>query len=229
MPVTKSRPVGINRPKKISSQPRVHAQAGLPFRASKNVTKRHAGTIIGRGDDAEQTVAPETSGEQEAATSGEGPEQETEEKPEDAASEVAGSTAPEPDDEEPKKKKKSKLHPQERIHQIWKSYEPEYLGKVTKILPEPVPVADKPQTKPQKSLNASESYLQARAQCEETVKAIVEECLALNQKYTDVHFDLERDLKVTCQKNCLLGLVYDDEEAANDSSWPKDVKRVTVR
>lgn len=227
MPNRTSRPIGSSKPK-ISSQPRVHAQAGLPIRAGKAITKRHTGVFLGRGDEADEAVTRDSSEEQGQNNDGEDQEP-VKEKPDDA-SEAAGSTAPQADEDGLKKKKKQpKLHPQERIHQIWKNYEPEYLGKVTKILPEPVPIADKPKTKPQKSLSTAESYQQARAQCEIILKAIVDECLALNQKYTDVHFDIERDLKVTRQRNCLLGLVFDEDEANDDGNWPKDVKRVTVR
>ena len=121
------------------------------------------------------------------------------------------------------KKKSSKLHPQERINKLWKNYDPEYLGKATRILPEPIPTSNIAKRRAPKSQNAAESYREARAQCEQSVRKIIEECLAVNQKYTDVHFDLEQDLKVTRRRNCIDGLVQDDD----DKDDPEDVKRVT--
>lgn len=121
------------------------------------------------------------------------------------------------------KKKKPKLHPQERINKLWKNYDPEYLGKATRILPEPIPTSTAMKRSTPRSQNAAESYREARAQCEQSVRKIIDECLALNQKYTDVHFDLERDLKVTRKRDCIDGLVQSDEDRDN----PADVKRVT--
>lgn len=135
---------------------------------------------------------------------------------------TANGSAP-PQSEFGKKKKKPKLHPQERINKLWKNYDPEYLGKVTRILPEPVPASTASKSTAPKSQNAAESYREARAHCEQSVRKIIDECQAVNQKYTDVHFDLERDLKVTMKRDCIDGLVQDDE----DRDTPDDVKRVT--
>lgn len=134
---------------------------------------------------------------------------------------IAAVTAPPSD--AGKKKKKSKLHPQERIDKLWKNFDPEYLGKATRILPEPIPTSTTKKSKAPKSQNAAESYREARAQCEQSVRKIIDECLIVNQKYTDVHFDLERDLKVTQKRDCIDGLVQDDDDKDN----PTDVKRVT--
>jgi len=130
-------------------------------------------------------------------------------------------------DEAAKKKaaKKAKQHPQKIINQLWKNYDPVYLGRVTKVLPDSVPVATTPKSQPQKSHHTSGSYQEARAQCERDVQRIITECRALNQKYSDVHFDIERDLKVNGNRDCLDGLVVDEQE----TYWPQDVKRVTVR
>lgn len=131
--------------------------------------------------------------------------------------------SPPPSDAGPVKKKRAKVHPQKSISKLWKNFDPDYLGRVTRILPEtPAPVVSS--SRIQFSQNASESYKQARAVCEETVRKIVEECIALNQKYTDVHFDLERDLKITQKRDCIDGLIP-DEDGRDD---PSDVKRVTV-
>lgn len=123
------------------------------------------------------------------------------------------------------KKKKSKLHPQQRITKAWKNFDPEYVGKVTRVLPTSAPAVASSKPKPARSQNAAESYQQAREQCEADVRKIINECLALNQKYTDVHFDLEADLKVTRKRDCLDGLVQNGDEEDKDD--PADVKRVT--
>ena len=123
-----------------------------------------------------------------------------------------------------RKSKKPKPHPQERVRRLWKSFAPEYLGKITKVLPDPVPTAASLGTRASKSQNAAESYQEARTQCEHAVRMIIAECIAVNQKYTDVHFDLEADLKVTRLRNCIDGLVQSDD----DRDTPSDVKRVTV-
>lgn len=123
-----------------------------------------------------------------------------------------------------RRKKRSNVHPQKSISKMWKNFDPDYLGRVTRILPETTTSSSVSNSRIQRSQNASESYRQARAACEETVGKIVEECRALNQKYTDVHFDLERDLKITQKRDCIDGLVQDDE----DRDYPADVKRVTV-
>ena len=128
-----------------------------------------------------------------------------------------------PPEEEGRKKKKPKKHPQDALKQLWKNYDPEYHGKITQILPDPVPTYTALPTQPKLSQNASESYKAARDRCERDVNLIITECRAINQKYTDVHFDLERDLKVTWQRNCIKGLVED-----GTSYDPADVKRVTV-
>ena len=118
--------------------------------------------------------------------------------------------------------KESKQHPQKRINKVWKNYDPQYLGRVTRILPE-VATPTVTAKSISRSQNASESYRQAKEQCERDVQKIIDECYALNQKYTDVHFDLESDLKVTGNRDCIDGLV--DDRDTKDQPW--DVKRVT--
>lgn len=133
-------------------------------------------------------------------------------------------SAPPSDAGPARRKKRSNVHPQKSISKMWKNFDPDYLGRVTRILPETTTATSISGSRIQRSQNASESYRQARAACEETVGEIVEECRALNQKYTDVHFDLERDLKITQKRDCIDGLVQSDE----DRDYPADVKRVTV-
>lgn len=124
-------------------------------------------------------------------------------------------------------RRKARRHPQKNINKMWKNYEPFYLGRVTKILPESVPTMNTPKGKSQQSLHAVTSYEEARARCERDVQRIITECRALNQRYTDMHFDIEEDLKVTRKRDCLDGLVPSDDD--DDRFQPQDVKRVTVR
>lgn len=69
---------------------------------------------------------------------------------------------------------------------------------------------------------AAKSYEEAKLECERDVDRIVKECRRLNQKYRDLHFDIEWDLK-SGQRNCLDGL-----STPGDGMKPKGVKRVTV-
>lgn len=136
------------------------------------------------------------------------------EEPDQAGSDAGGtSSAP---------KKDTKTHPQIKINKVWKNYDPQYLGRVTRILPE-VGTPTVSSKSLSRSQNASDSYRQAKEQCERDVQKIIDECTSINQKYTDVHFDLEQDLKVTGARDCIDGLVQDDD----DKDQPWDVKRVT--
>lgn len=122
-------------------------------------------------------------------------------------------------------KDKKKEHPQDRISKFWSNFEPDYLGGITQILPdsltdEAVKTSKQPTDSAKTALN---SYQHARDTCIKNVKRIIRECRELNQKYTDPHFDIERDLKVTRKRDCLDGLDSPDAER------PLDVKRVTVR
>lgn len=130
-----------------------------------------------------------------------------------------------PSETQPPKKKRPRAHPQKSISKLWKNFDPEYLGRVTKILPDTPSTLLTGTSSVQQSQNAAESYRSARAACEETVDKIINECTAMNQKYTDLHFDLERDLKITRKRDCIDGLIQDP----NDRDDPSDVKRVTVR
>lgn len=117
-----------------------------------------------------------------------------------------------------------KEHPQERIDKFWTNFEPEYLGGITRILPDTVGQVVTPTGKQQDiSPKAVHSYEDAKRSCIKDVKRIIRECKANNQKYTDPHFDLERDLKVTQNRDCLYGLTSWDGEYN-----PGDVKRITV-
>lgn len=218
MPGKAPRPAIPAKPKSFTSAPRSkptnvqgRVRAGPSRPQGRGV--RDEGDNDGQGEAAqEQTPEEENNqeegGEGEAAAEGE--------------AEVAMLEQQQAGEEAPKKKKKPKKHPQALIKQIWSNYDPEYHGKITQILPDPVPTTTKLSTKPKLSENASESYKEACTRCERAVKMIIAECIALNQKYTDPHFDLERDLKLTRNRDCLNGLTGEDEY------FPSDVKRVTV-
>ncbi|KAK5087023.1 hypothetical protein LTR05_004194 [Lithohypha guttulata] len=136
----------------------------------------------------------------------------------------SGSEAPLADerpDTQGKKKNKPKLHPQERINQLWANFGPEHLGKITKILPDTVPSVDQTR-KPKGSLNATNTYNEARSRCEDAVKRIVAECIASNTKYSDL-FNIEADLKVNRRRDFLDGLLQDPDNRFE----PSDVKRVS--
>ena len=67
----------------------------------------------------------------------------------------------------------------------------------------------------------AKSYDEARAECIRDVDRIIKECRRTNQKYRDLHFDIEWDLK-SGQRNCLDGL-----RNSHNEMKPKGVKRVT--
>lgn len=123
-------------------------------------------------------------------------------------------------------KKKENPHPQAKMTKFWDNFKPEYQGKVTRVLPERM--ADKnlslAKLVGELAHRATNSYEHAKENCIRDVKRIIKECRDSNQKYTDPHFDIERDLKITRARDCLDGLVIDQ----SDKEFPADVKRVTV-
>lgn len=126
--------------------------------------------------------------------------------------------------------KKPDPHPQEKLDQLWDVFEPEYLGKITRILPTSL-IDSSPATSKQagdKSQRAGRSYDEAKARCIRDVKRIVRECRTHNKKYTDTHFDIERDLKIVQRRDCLDGLynIYTNGAGLKEHPTPTDVKRV---
>jgi hypothetical protein len=109
--------------------------------------------------------------------------------------------------------------PQDAINEFWESLITKKPAKVTKIFP-PSLYANllPPQRKPGTSTgrNAAESYEAAAAECRARVKRAVRECHRINEKFTDLEFNIE-ELR---NKNCLKGLDYwyDDKPAASGSS-----------
>jgi hypothetical protein len=122
--------------------------------------------------------------------------------------------------------KKEKPHPQKKMKKFWTNFDPEYIGKVTRVLPERIADRSLLRTKleGETAHQAVLSYENARDNCIRDVKRIIRECRDSNQKYTDAHWDIERDLKITRIRDCLDGLTVDDD----DKEYPADAKRVTV-
>ncbi|ETI23527.1 hypothetical protein G647_05329 [Cladophialophora carrionii CBS 160.54] len=121
--------------------------------------------------------------------------------------------------------KEKKPHPQAKMKKFWKNFDPEYTGKVTRVLPDRITEKDLSAVTLVGEIahKAIKSYEDAKEACIRDVKRIIKECRAANQKYTDSHWDIERDLKITRIRDCLDGLVIDDD----DKEHPADAKRVT--
>ncbi|KAL2419845.1 hypothetical protein ABEF95_006501 [Exophiala dermatitidis] len=119
---------------------------------------------------------------------------------------------------------KEKPHPQTKMKKFWKNFDPEYVGKVTRVLPDRIGESDlTAKLLGETAHRAAQSYENAKENCIRDVKRIIKECHAANQKYTDSHWDIERDLKITRIRDCLDGLVVDPD----DKQYPADAKRVT--
>ncbi|OQV07361.1 hypothetical protein CLAIMM_11807 [Cladophialophora immunda] len=122
------------------------------------------------------------------------------------------------------RRKPRRQPPQETVNQFWDKLNPRHPGKVFTLLPNNPYARNKAAKTPRGTVSgqrAAKSYDEARAECERDVDRIVRECRRLNQKYRDMHFDIEWDLK-SGQRNCLDGL-----STPGDSMKPKGVKRVT--
>jgi hypothetical protein len=117
--------------------------------------------------------------------------------------------------------------PQDTLKQFWNRFNTRYPGKVFTVLPDNPYVRTKAANLSQANAggdnDTAKTYEQAKKECEVVVNRIVRECRRVNQKYTDVHFDIEYDLKCG-RRDFLDGLNNFDE-----NMQPKGVKRVTVR
>ncbi|KIV90165.1 hypothetical protein, variant [Exophiala mesophila] len=114
--------------------------------------------------------------------------------------------------------------PQDTVDQYWSRLKPRFPGKVFTVLPNDPYARRKAENTPHGAVSgqrAAKSYEAAKLECERDVGRIVKECRRLNQKYRDLHFDIEWDLK-SGQRNCLDGL-----STPGDGMRPKGVKRVT--
>ncbi|OAX81293.1 hypothetical protein ACJ72_04370 [Emergomyces africanus] len=117
---------------------------------------------------------------------------------------------------------KDKAPPQKLVDTFWKSFNSKFPGRVLKSLPQrPGKTTSQPVSNIAHGEAALGSYNRAKEECEHAVNRIVKQCLRINQKYTDPHFNIETDLK-SGRRNCLDGL-----ERVNEGMRPKGVKRVT--
>ncbi|OAP56333.1 hypothetical protein AYL99_09512 [Fonsecaea erecta] len=122
------------------------------------------------------------------------------------------------------RRKQRRQPPQETVNQFWNQLNPKHPGKVFTLLPNNPYARKKAAKTPHGTVSgqrAAKSYEEALAECNRDVDRIIRECRRLNQKYRDMHFDIEWDLK-SGQRNCLDGL-----STPGDSMKPKGVKRVT--
>ncbi|KLJ11642.1 hypothetical protein EMPG_13182 [Blastomyces silverae] len=121
-----------------------------------------------------------------------------------------------------RKSRKEHGPPQKLVDTFWKSFNSKFPGRVLQALPQgPDKAPPQPVSNVAHSQIALDSYDRAKIECETAVNRIVKQCLRINQKYTDPHFDIETDLKFG-RRNCLDGL-----QGVNDWVRPKGVKRVT--
>jgi hypothetical protein len=115
--------------------------------------------------------------------------------------------------------------PQQAVQLFWDKLNSRWPGKVFTLLPDNPYARNKAAKTPHGTVSgqrAAKSYEEASAECIRDVDRIIKECQRLNQKYRDLHFDIEWDLK-SGQRNCLDGL-----SNPGDGMKPKGVKRVTV-
>lgn len=136
----------------------------------------------------------------------------------------AADVGPVPAPSKPRRRPR-KESPQETVRQFWDKFNSPYPGKVFTVLPDNPYARKKAARTPHGTVTAqraAKSYEEARAECARDVDRIIKESRRTNQKYRDLHFDIEWDLK-SGQRNCLDGLGGRAEELK-----PKGVKRVTV-
>ncbi|KAI9808877.1 MAG: hypothetical protein M1827_007152 [Pycnora praestabilis] len=117
-----------------------------------------------------------------------------------------------------------KQAPQQTIDEFWEKFTTKHPGKAFTILPNN-PYAKRAVENAPKGVisghNAVASFEEAARLCTEKVNQIVKECRRVNQKYRDMHFDIEFDLK-WYRRDCLDGLTVDDSDLR-----PESVKRVS--
>ncbi|KAL5117351.1 hypothetical protein ACEQ8H_004796 [Pleosporales sp. CAS-2024a] len=119
--------------------------------------------------------------------------------------------------------------PQRSIDDFWAKFTTKHPGKIFTILPDNLYAKRAAAHAPKGAIpgvNALASYEQAVESCRNKVDKIVKECLRLNQKYRDPHFDIEADFKRSqllsdTPADCLTGL---DKERSDFQ--PMSVKRV---
>ncbi|KAK2806710.1 hypothetical protein FQN50_005704 [Emmonsiellopsis sp. PD_5] len=142
---------------------------------------------------------------------------------EDCSESSQSDSSDDSDADDSKPASKVKRAPQKIVDKFWDSFDSKHPGRVVRALPRRKSKAKtaQPTTNIAHGEAVTESYNRAKAECEHAVNRIVKECLRMNQKYTDPHFDIEEDLK-SGTRNCLDGILN-----SNFSMQPKGVRRVT--
>ena len=121
---------------------------------------------------------------------------------------------------------KRKQNPQQSIEEFWSRFTSKAPGKAFTILPDNLYARRLAQRHDadEGTYNAFYSYEEAARMCKEKVEKIVRECKRVNQKYRDLHFDIEADFQLAQNGNvpeCLTTL-----ETDHCHLRPKSVKRV---
>ncbi|OJJ30443.1 hypothetical protein ASPWEDRAFT_32621 [Aspergillus wentii DTO 134E9] len=122
------------------------------------------------------------------------------------------------------RRKSKNVSPQDLVKQFWEQFTTRCPGKVYTVLPDNPYARTKAARIPKgviQGQDAGNSYEQAKKDCQRAVERIIKECRAVNQKYTDPHFDIGVDLK-SGRRDYLDGL-----ERSNLEMQPRGVKRVT--
>lgn len=118
---------------------------------------------------------------------------------------------------------KSWKTPQGGINEFWSKFSSKKPSKVTSIFPRLLYASLLPQHPDPRGIgsakNAALSYEAAAKECRERVERIVRECHRTNEKFTDGDFDIESD---SPPYNCLVGLVYEDEDENKEGEDNKD-------
>lgn len=125
----------------------------------------------------------------------------------------------------PRRSRSRHQTPQETVRRFWEEFNTKFPGTVNTVLPDNPYARTKAALTPKgviQGYDAGKTYEQASRECRRAVERIVRECVRVNQKYTDPHFDIEVDLKAN-MRDCLDGL-----DLMNQEMRPRGVKRVTV-
>ncbi|KAI9793295.1 MAG: hypothetical protein M1833_000794 [Piccolia ochrophora] len=120
--------------------------------------------------------------------------------------------------------KRRKANPQKTVDAFWERFTTKSPGHVSTVLPENLYAKRAAAHAPKGVVpghNAVASFDEAAETCRIKVEKIAKECRRVNQKYRDVHFDIELDLKYN-NKDCLNGLLSDEDAGR----WPRSAKRV---
>ncbi|KAI9834033.1 MAG: hypothetical protein M1838_005553, partial [Thelocarpon superellum] len=123
---------------------------------------------------------------------------------------------------DPATKKARKQNPQKTIDDFWSKFNAKAPGQVLTILPNDFYAKRNLNNAPKGIIpghDVAASFDEAVATCKAKVEKIATECRRINQKYRDVHFDIDIDLKMR-SFYCLNGLLADDRAP------PASVKRV---